>query len=87
MVSETGYGTASGLLDTARELSSLFGIICAGTVLMAEERSSLAGGATTGEAFVSVYRTALTVAVITMAAGAAIGAILLAPRTEDSLGL
>ncbi|MCP2340682.1 MFS transporter [Actinomadura rupiterrae] len=83
VVPESGYGTASGLLDTARELSSLFGIICAGTILMAEEKSSLAGGATTGEAFVSGYRTALTAAAITMAAGAAIGSILLTPRTDD----
>ncbi len=69
------FGNASN----SRELAGSFGIAIMGAILVAQQRVSLAHGATAEAAFVDGYSLALLIAAGVMHVGAAVAALALSP--------
>jgi len=65
-------GVASGILNAARETSSLFGVTVIGAILTARQAVALGHGATPTRAFLDGYSTGLLAAAVLMLLGAAL---------------
>jgi predicted MFS family arabinose efflux permease len=70
-------GVASGILNAAREASSLLGVTVIGAILAIRQATALGRGATPTRAFLDGYTTGLLVAAVLMLVGAALTLLLL----------
>src|SRR6266511_2899522 len=73
-------GVASGILNAAREASSLLGVTVIGAILAIRQATALGRGATPTRAFLDGYTTGLLVAAVLMLVGAALTLLLLDHR-------
>jgi len=77
-------GVASGILNAAREVSSLFGVTVIGAILTARQAVALRGGATPTRAFLDGYATGLLAAAALVLLGAVLTLLALDHRRRGT---
>lgn len=81
-VDPRGAGMASAVLSTAREVSGVLGVSVTGAILLARQRTVVAGGGNAIDGFVAGYSRGLKVSAGLVALGALISLATLGPRRE-----